>query len=163
MIVDKVRKQSRAAKDTFESDVPVKGKGKAGSRAAAAPRSRTAAPKGSGTAARAAASKGESAGKGAIAAASEGPAVIAACPRPGCGGSLFMGRKGYGCSHYREGCKFVIWKESFGRSLTDTQIKALAEKGRTAKLKLTLADGAVMDGKLVLRNSETGELAVEQV
>ena len=28
-----------------------------------------------------------------------------------------MGRKGYGCSHYKEGCRFVIWKESFGRNL----------------------------------------------
>ncbi|BCG59501.1 type IA DNA topoisomerase [Paenibacillus sp. URB8-2] len=89
------------------------------------------------------------------------PKFIGACPRPGCGGQIFMGRKGYGCSHYKEGCGFVIWKESYGRQLTDTQIKALIEKGRTAKLKLVLPDGSAAEGKLILRSPETGELAVE--
>ncbi len=74
-----------------------------------------------------------------------------------------MGRKGYGCSHYKEGCGFVIWKESYGRQLTDIQIKALIEKGRTAKLKLVLSDGSAVEGKLVLRSPETGELTVEIV
>ncbi|MFD1774553.1 type IA DNA topoisomerase [Paenibacillus rhizophilus] len=89
------------------------------------------------------------------------PKFIGACPRPGCGGQIFMGRKGYGCSHYKEGCGFVIWKESYGRQLTDTQIRALIEKGRTAKLKLVLPDGSAAEGKLTLRSPETGELAVE--
>ncbi|MNV86007.1 hypothetical protein D3C71_1800030 [compost metagenome] len=74
---------------------------------------------------------------------------------------IFMGRKGYGCSHYKEGCGFVIWKESFGRQLTDTQIKSLLEKGRTAKLKLVLPDGTSVEGKLTLRSPQTGELGVE--
>lgn len=72
-----------------------------------------------------------------------------------------MGRKGYGCSNYRSGCSFVIWKDSFGRSLSDTQVKALAEKGKTAKLKLVLADGSPVDGRIVLRNPSTGELSAE--
>ncbi len=88
--------------------------------------------------------------------------MIASCPRPGCGGSIFMGRKGYGCSHYKEGCKFVIWKESYGRSLTDSQVKALVEKGKTTKLKLELADGTPSEGRIVIRNIDTGELAIEQ-
>ncbi|QWU14012.1 DNA topoisomerase-3 [Paenibacillus sophorae] len=91
------------------------------------------------------------------------PKFIGTCPRPGCGGQIFMGRKGYGCSHYKEGCGFVIWKESYGRQLTDTQIKALIEKGRTAKLKLVLPDGSAVEGKLTLRSPETGELTVEIV
>ncbi|MHA6484046.1 type IA DNA topoisomerase [Paenibacillus sp. strain BS8-2] len=95
------------------------------------------------------------------AAASTEPGTVAACPRPGCGGRLFMGRKGYGCSNYRSGCSFVIWKESYGRSLTDTQVKALAEKGKTAKLKLVLADGSSVEGRIVVRNSSTGELSTE--
>ena len=73
-----------------------------------------------------------------------------------------MGRKGYGCSHYKEGCKFVIWKQSFGRSLTDSQVKALVEKGKTAKLKLELEDGTPGEGKIVIKNVDTGELAIEQ-
>ena len=31
------------------------------------------------------------------------------CPR--CGKGVVEGQKGYGCSGYREGCKFVIWKQ----------------------------------------------------
>lgn len=73
-----------------------------------------------------------------------------------------MGRKGYGCSHYKEGCKFVIWKESFGRSLTDVQVKALVEKGKTSKLKLTLEDGTPAEGRIIVISNETGELAIEQ-
>jgi DNA topoisomerase-3 len=72
-----------------------------------------------------------------------------------------MGRKGYGCSNYRSGCKFVIWKESFGRNLTEAQVKALAEKGKTAKLKLVLDDGSSIEGRIVVRNAANGELAVE--
>lgn len=74
---------------------------------------------------------------------------------------IFMGKKGYGCSHYKEGCKFVIWKENHGRTLTDAQVKALIEKGRTGKLKLTSEDGTPLEGKLVLQNMDTGELAIE--
>ncbi len=160
MIVEKVRLQSRAAKDTFESDSPVKGKAKTGSRQTSPARSRAVSAKTSGRGATPARTDRVSKASASV---SEAPALIAACPRPGCGGSLFMGRKGYGCSRYREGCTFVIWKDSFGRSLTDAQVKALAEKGRTAKLKLKLADGSEVEGKLVLRNAQTGELAVEQI
>jgi DNA topoisomerase-3 len=147
MIVDKVRVQSRAAKTSFESEAPASGKGSTG-KAAATPRTRTAKPK-------AAAAQKSTAAPGT-------PTVITTCPRVGCGGSIFMGRKGYGCSHYKEGCKFVIWKESFGRSLTDSQVKALVEKGKTTKLKLELTDGTPGEGRIVLRNIDTGELAIEQ-
>ncbi|MNH44127.1 hypothetical protein D3C79_1061980 [compost metagenome] len=74
---------------------------------------------------------------------------------------IFMGRKGYGCSHYKEGCKFVIWKETYGRTLTDAQVKALIEKGKTGKLKLTAEDGSPLEGKLVLKSSDTGQLGIE--
>jgi DNA topoisomerase-3 len=73
-----------------------------------------------------------------------------------------MGRKGYGCSHYKEGCKFVIWKQSFGRNLTDVQVRALIEKGKTSKLKLAMEDGTPIEGRLIVKNVDTGELAVEQ-
>jgi DNA topoisomerase-3 len=32
------------------------------------------------------------------------------CPR--CGGQVIEGKKGFGCSNYKNGCKFVIWKTS---------------------------------------------------
>ncbi|WP_424768904.1 DNA topoisomerase 3 [Paenibacillus sp. sgz302251] len=151
MIVEKVRVQTRAEKTSFESEAPAKGKGTAGKSATAA-RSRVSKAKPD-----AAIPKGISAKSS----TDNGPSLITACPRAGCGGSIFMGRKGYGCSHYKEGCTFVIWKQSYGRSLTDAQVKALVEKGRTAKLKLALADGTPVEGKIIMKDAETGELALE--
>lgn len=72
-----------------------------------------------------------------------------------------MGRKGYGCSNYSVGCKFVIWKENYSRTLTDAQVKALIEKGKTGKMKLVLADGSPVQARLIIKSVETGELAVE--
>ncbi|WP_409372153.1 topoisomerase C-terminal repeat-containing protein, partial [Paenibacillus chitinolyticus] len=110
------------------------------------------------------ASAGQAAGPGASAAAkpADGPRVVGACPRPGCGGTIFMGKKGYGCSHYKTGCTFVIWKESFGRSLTDAQVKALLEKGKTAKLKLERQGGEEVSARLVLADPSTGRLETEE-
>lgn len=156
MIVDKVRVQSRAAKTSFEGETPSLNAGAKGRSAGAAPRK---------AADRKAADKPAVARKRSEPAAAKvddsGPKIIGSCPRPGCGGMIFMGRKGYGCSHYKEGCKFVIWKENHGRTLTDAQVKALIEKGKTGKLKLAAEDGSPLEGKLVLTNMDTGQLAVE--
>ena len=150
MIVDKVRVQSRADKTSFESESSTQK-----------------------TTTKTQASSGKSAStkKGKVATkvsptsdtepATGAPQIIGKCPRPGCGGMIFMGRKGYGCSHYKEGCKFVIWKENCGRVLTDTQVKALIEKGKTAKLKLSLQDGTQSEGRLLVKSLETGELMIE--
>ncbi|MGC5325644.1 DNA topoisomerase 3 [Brevibacillus sp. SYSU BS000544] len=144
MIVDKVRVQSRAAKTSFESEKPAQtGAAKKRTRSAGQVQS----------------ARGQTAAT--TETASSTPSIITNCPRSGCGGSIFMGRKGYGCSHYKEGCKFVIWKENFGRILTNTQIKALVEKGKTGKMKLTLPDGTPTEARLILKNPDTGELSVE--
>jgi DNA topoisomerase-3 len=148
MIVGKVRVQARAAKNSFESEVPAAKKGAAAQGKGAGEKS-------------GAARAGEAADE--VGAAREGPAIVAACPRPGCGGSIFMGRKGYGCSHYKEGCKFVIWKESFGRMLTDAQIMALIDKGKTAKLKLIQPDGPPVEGRLILKDLDSGALEIERM
>lgn len=89
--------------------------------------------------------------------------IVGQCPREGCGGAIFMGKKGYGCSHYKSGCTFVIWKESCGRTLTDAQVKALITKGETAKLKFKSEDGSSSDGRIVLKNKSTGALEVNMI
>jgi DNA topoisomerase-3 len=149
IIVEKVRVQSRAAKTSFENDPATK--------AGASNRRGRAAGQGAGKTATAKKSA-SSLQKGTGAAASS---IITGCPRPGCGGSIFMGRKGYGCSNYSVGCKFVIWKENYSRTLTDAQVKALIEKGKTGKMKLVLADGSPVQARLIIKSVETGELAVE--
>jgi DNA topoisomerase-3 len=166
LIVEKVRGQPRMAKTAFESGTAGAAAGSRGKRTRHAGSERaagTAAKRSPHAAAKADASAGaartSAVGQAAVRAA---PARIAACPRPGCGGSIFMGKKGYGCSNYRTGCGFVIWKSSFGRSLTDAQVKALIEKGRTAKLKLTDESGAAFYGRLVLADAGSGRLAISR-
>ncbi|MCR2802856.1 type IA DNA topoisomerase [Paenibacillus soyae] len=163
MIVEKVRQQSRADIKAFEGDAPA-AKGKPRRTVARSGEEKPASARGVKSKSAAGRSKAApAAGAGQSGGETSGePRTVAACPRPGCGGQLFMGRKGYGCSNYRTGCKFVIWKESFGRTLTDAQIKALAEKGKTAKLKLVLANGSQSEGRIVLRSLDNGELGVEQ-
>lgn len=107
------------------------------------------------------------AGSGADAAARAGagrppePAAIAPCPRPGCGGMIIEGRRGYGCTRYREGCRFVIWKESCGRPITAAMAASLAKSGRTRPIVLSAPDGSKRKGRLRLADPATGELAVE--
>ncbi|KUP23639.1 type IA DNA topoisomerase [Paenibacillus sp. DMB5] len=167
MIVDKVKVQSRAAKTSFEGETPSVRAGSKGRGSGAASKDGADKPA-AGTRKRSSAGDGGAGTKPAGARAAKpaeqgdsGPRIIGSCPRPGCGGTIFMGRKGYGCSHYKEGCKFVIWKETHGRTLTDTQVKALIEKGKTGKLKLAAEDGSPLEGKLVLANTDTGQLSVE--
>jgi DNA topoisomerase-3 len=89
------------------------------------------------------------------------PEPIAPCPRAGCGGEIIAGRKGFGCTHYREGCRFVIWKESFGKRLTVPMVRALITKGRTGKLKFPGADGASTEARIILADRDSGRLALE--
>ncbi|MDB4865822.1 MAG: type topoisomerase, partial [Cohnella sp.] len=156
-IVERVRGQQQAAKTAFTRDEAPSGKDKArssrkrggeatGERAAAASTLKPVRPASTATT------------------ATPGPAgTVTRCPRPGCGGHIFMGRKGYGCSEYRSGCSFVIWKNSFGRDLTDAMIRSLVEKGKTGKLKLKDDEGAPLEGRLVLTNPATGELVLERM
>lgn len=57
---------------------------------------------------------------------------IGICPM--CGNEIFENSKAYSCSGYKEGCKFVIWKNCFGKKITKTIVKELLSKGQTKKL-----------------------------
>lgn len=83
--------------------------------------------------------------------------AIAPCPRPGCGGHLIEGKRGYGCLRFREGCGFVIWKDQLGIAITPSIAKALAENGATRKANFKLGDGQTVSGKLKLVDTATGE------
>jgi DNA topoisomerase-3 len=144
-IIDKVNLQRPAAKNAFAKPEPpakeARGKPKTPAKSAK-------------TAASASASASQS---GTV------PSTIGVCPRPGCGGHIFMGRKGYGCSNYKTGCSFVIWKESLDRTLTDAIVKTLIEKGKTSKLKFGKSEGEVFEARILLKNTDTGELGLERV
>ena len=48
------------------------------------------------------------------------------CPR--CGREVIEGRRGYGCSGWREGCGFVLWRQHEGVDLTIDQIRRLIQR-----------------------------------
>ncbi len=83
------------------------------------------------------------------------------CPREGCQGHIFTGKKAYGCSLYKEGCKFVVWKQNFGKSLTPNMVKDLIIKGKTNKLKFTSKNGNPYEAKIVLKDKNSGQLELE--
>ena len=48
------------------------------------------------------------------------------CPR--CQSAVIEGKKGYGCSGWKAGCQFVIWKEYKGITLKPSQIQQLIQR-----------------------------------
>ncbi|ERI89478.1 DNA topoisomerase [Clostridiales bacterium oral taxon 876 str. F0540] len=53
---------------------------------------------------------------------------------PICGHPIIEGQRGFGCSNWKNGCKFVIWKEddflkSINKKLTKTMVKKLLKDG----------------------------------
>jgi DNA topoisomerase-3 len=76
---------------------------------------------------------------------------LGACPQ--CEkGVVVQTPKGAGCHRWKEGCNFTIWREQYGKTLTDTHIKDLVEKRETKMIKgLTKKDGvSKYDAKLVV-------------
>lgn len=57
---------------------------------------------------------------------------IGTCPL--CGKPIIESKKGYGCSGWKEGCKFVIWKEIAGKKISQAQAKKIL-KGKSDLIK----------------------------
>jgi DNA topoisomerase III len=70
-------------------------------------------------------------------------------------GTLVAGKRGWGCTRWREGCAFVIWFEIAGRRITDAELTDLVSKGKTRKRKWRSGAGAEIGGRLVLDLSAT--------
>jgi DNA topoisomerase-3 len=74
-------------------------------------------------------------------------------PCPQCGkGVIIQNQKAAGCHRWKEGCTFTIWREQYGKELTDAQIKDLVEKRETKVIKgFKKKDGSgTYDAKLVI-------------
>lgn len=79
-----------------------------------------------------------------------------------CGRKLINFPKNWACAGYRDdSCKFILWKEIAGKTLTDKQVATLMTKGETGVLKgFKSRSGKKFDCKLVIRDGKV-EFAFE--
>lgn len=69
-------------------------------------------------------------------------------------GSLLKGNAAYGCSNYRNGCKFIVPFVFMDKKLTEAQIKSLSTQGKTGLIKgfKDAQSQETVNGKLILDN-----------
>jgi DNA topoisomerase III len=77
--------------------------------------------------------------------------VLGKCPA--CGHGIIEGKKGFGCSNWKNGCKFVIWKNdkflaTMKKKPSKTMIKMLLKNGEATVKGLTSKKGNKFDAKL---------------
>ena len=82
---------------------------------------------------------------------------------PFCGKAMRKWDKGYSCTGHKNGCQFTIWSEVAGKKLTESQVKAICEKGKTGAIKGFMSKaGKEFTARLVL-NRATRKLEFEFV
>ncbi len=74
--------------------------------------------------------------------------AVGECPQ--CGGAVRATRKAYGCSRWRDGCTFTIWREITGKKITEANARKLLEKGKTGLIKGFLGRKGTFDAHLIL-------------
>ena len=79
------------------------------------------------------------------------PGRLGDCPR--CGRPVIEGKRGFGCSGWKEGCPFVLWREYQGQPLGDDQVRELLQR-RVLPRPVTVG-GA---GEVVLHLTDSGAL-----
>ena len=75
-------------------------------------------------------------------------------------GSLIKGKAAYGCSEWQTGCKFVLPFEISGKTLTDNQVAALVQKGKTPLIKGFSQGDEKVNGTIHLNPEGVPELIV---
>ena len=83
-------------------------------------------------------------------------APIGKCPR--CGGEIIEGKRGYGCSNWREpdgACRFVVWKTIAGKVIPLAAVRHLLLKGETGLISgFVSRKGSRFSAKLRLEGDE---------
>ena len=75
---------------------------------------------------------------------------------PLCRKPVIEGRKGYGCSDWKNGCKFVLWKEIYGVPVTQAMAGQLLQNSRTLQAYAIKPDDKVLTAQLTL--NKRGEI-----
>lgn len=83
--------------------------------------------------------------------------ALGLCPEDNCDGKIIEGRRGYGCTNYIKGCKFVIWKEMYGVKITPALVQLLLTKGITGKLTCKKKDGETYVARLKRIKGDDGK------
>ena len=79
--------------------------------------------------------------------------ILGLCPL--CGKPVIQNRNGYGCSAWREGCKFMIWKDISGKVISQAAARRLLEKGRSDLIRgFKSKQGKVFDAYLQLKDGK---------
>ncbi|MEK4029950.1 DNA topoisomerase [Pseudobacillus sp. FSL P4-0506] len=86
--------------------------------------------------------------------------VLGKCPL--CGHAIIEGQKGFGCSNWKSGCKFVIWKNdkflaSMKKKPTKTMVKTLLKNGVVTVKGLTSKKGNKFDANLRYEKNQDNE------
>ena len=76
-----------------------------------------------------------------------GAEALGACPV--CAGDVVVGQKAFGCSNWKNGCKFVVWKTIARKEITADVVQTLLADQVTAVLSgFTSKAGKPFDAKL---------------
>ncbi|OOM78243.1 type IA DNA topoisomerase [Clostridium sp. BL-8] len=83
-------------------------------------------------------------------------------PCPVCGNPVIEGEKGFGCSNWKNGCKFTIWKDdkyikSFGKNVSKEMVELLLKNGKVGFRNLKSKKGNTFSAYFkYIKNEETG-------
>lgn len=87
----------------------------------------------------------------------EGTESIGKCPV--CGNYIIEGEKGFGCTNWKNGCKYTIWKndkfiESMGKKVTKEMVKLLLKNGKVGFRNLKSKKGTLFSAYLRYEKDE---------
>ena len=87
----------------------------------------------------------------------EGAEEVGKCPV--CGNAIIEGEKGFGCTNWKNGCKFTIWKndkfiESMGKKVTKEMVALLLKNGKVGFRNLKSKKGTFFSAYLRYEKDE---------
>ena len=87
----------------------------------------------------------------------EGTESIGKCPV--CGNDIIEGEKGFGCTNWKNGCKYTIWKndkfiESMGKKVTKEMVNLLLKNGKVGFRNLKSKKGTLFSAYLRYEKDE---------
>ena len=87
----------------------------------------------------------------------EGEESIGKCPV--CGNDLIEGEKGFGCTNWKNGCKYTIWKndkfiEAMGKKVTKEMVELLLKNGKVGFRNLKSKKGTFFSAYLRYEKDE---------